>query len=314
MSSPPVGRLAPSPTGHLHLGHARSFLLAWWSMRSQNGQLKLRLEDLDGPRVRKEFCDAIVEDLKWLGLSWDGIPTRQSDHKGAIQAAIASLEGRGLAYPCVCSRSNIRSAQSAPHGHEAIYPGTCRDRYASVLEAEQITGKVAGLRFRPQPGITVFEDSLAGVIQENVEDERGDFLIARRDGTAAYQLAVVVDDARQGVTEVLRGDDLLESTARQYLLQEALGYSHPRWIHVPLVLDENGERFAKRAHSVSLRKLRDRGVRPEVIVGWAARSLGMPCGRSLAPAEALPHFSIEKLSHDPYRLSAQELSQLGAVD
>lgn len=306
----PVGRLAPSPTGLLHLGHARSFLLAWWHARAAGGRIALRIEDLDRERVRPGMIDRTLADLEWLGLDWDGPHELQSAGLQRIDAAARELTERGLAYPCVCTRADLRAAASAPHqdDREARYPGTCRGRFASLAEARRATGRDPGLRFAVEPGAIALVDEFVGAFESDVAAEVGDFLIARRDGAPAYQLAVVVDDARQGVTEVVRGDDLLPSTARQWHLQRALGLPHPRWIHVPLVLDANGRRLAKRADDLSLFALRERGVDPRAVVAWAAQSAGMPATERVSARDALELFALERLPRGPVRVTPETLS------
>ncbi|MCC6901556.1 MAG: tRNA glutamyl-Q(34) synthetase GluQRS [Polyangiaceae bacterium] len=308
---PLVGRLAPSPTGLLHLGHARSFLLAWWSVRARGGSMVLRMEDLDGPRVKPTMIDAALRDLDWLGLDWDGPWLLQSSGLERLRAAVTRLAERGATYPCVCSRGDVRAALSAPQQGdvELRYPGTCRGRFES-LEAARATGREASLRFRVPEGRVTIGDGFAPPATFDVQAEVGDFMVARRDGTPAYQLAVVVDDAHQGVTEVLRGDDLLPSAARQWHLQRALGLGHPTFVHVPLVVDENGRRFAKRADDLSLAELRERGVDPRAVVGWAARSAGLELPERLTPREAMADFSLARLPHGPARLGPEELAKL----
>ena len=280
-----VGRLAPSPTGLLHLGHARTFLVAWWRARQVGGRLLMRLEDLDGPRAKPEMGEASLRDLAWLGLDWDGPDYVQSTGVDEIAAAAERLAQRGLAYACVCSRGDVRTAQSAPQlgEQEPRYPGTCRDRYASLAAAEK-TGKPPGPRLRVADGTVAVTDGLLGEHNFDVQAEVGDFLIAKRDRAPAYQLAVVVDDARQAVTEVVRGEDLLPSTARQRLLQQALDLPAVRYLHVPLVLDESGRRLAKREDDLSLAELRAGGTDPRAIVAWAAQSCGIGCGSVLRRA------------------------------
>jgi glutamyl-tRNA synthetase len=293
----PVGRLAPSPTGFLHLGHARSFLLAWWHARARGGRVLLRIEDLDVGRVKPGMTEACLRDLEWLGLDWDGRVELQSRDTRAIEAALADLVARGFAYACICSRRDLGLALSAPHAveGEARYPGTCRGRFASPADAERATGRPAGIRFRVPPGVVALEDGFAGPFAHDVEAECGDFLIARRDGAFAYQLAVVVDDARMGVTEVVRGEDLLASTARQWLLQQALGLSHPAWFHVPLVVDERGERLAKRRGSATLAELRAAGVDPRAIVAWVARTAGLERAEPAHPSELVTSFDLSRV-------------------
>jgi len=299
MTLPPiVGRLAPSPTGNLHVGHARTFLFAWWHARARGGKVVLRIEDLDAPRVIPGAADRIRCDLEWLGLDWDGPVVVQSSRLERMVTAVRDLIDRGLAYPCVCSRADLVTAASAPQMGvaEPRYPGTCRGRFRSIEDAEQRTGKSAGLRFVVPPGDVGFADGVAGQQVSNVADEIGDFLISRKTGAPAYQLAVVVDDAADGVTEVVRGDDLLSSTARQKLLQRALGVASPEWWHVPLVVDEDGRRLAKRADDVSLTELRQRGVEPRALVGWLARQSTVADVDVATAAELTPHFSIDRVS------------------
>ncbi|MEP7052509.1 MAG: tRNA glutamyl-Q(34) synthetase GluQRS [Pseudomonadota bacterium] len=310
--TPPVGRLAPSPTGLLHLGHARTFLLAYWHARARGGTLLMRMEDLDGPRVEPRFAAAALQDLEWLGLSWDGAPFVQSSELPQLNAVVAELVASRKAYPCVCSRGDIRGAQSAPHAASAEprYPGTCRGRFDSFEEAERIAGRPAGARLWVPDGEITIADQLHGSSTWNVAREVGDFLIAKRDKAPAYQLAVVVDDAAQRVTEVVRGDDLLPSTARQWLVQEALGLPHPAWCHVPLVVDESGRRLAKREADLSLAELRSGGTDPRAIVAWAARSAGIASGERCTPAEVTRHFDMARVPREPLRLTAQVVEAL----
>jgi glutamyl-tRNA synthetase len=306
MHGPPiVGRIAPSPTGLLHLGHARTFLIAWWSIRSQGGSIRLRIEDLDGPRVRPELVDAAQRDLEWIGLDWDGPAELQSAGMDRLRAAVDQLLTSRLAYPCVCSRSDLLSMHSAPQQgeRELRYPGTCRGRFSSIDQAEQATGKLAGLRFLVPEGIVSIVDRFAPPLHSDVAAEVGDFLVARRDKLPAYQLAVVVDDGAQGVTEVLRGDDLLPSTARQWLIQEALGLPHPTWVHVPLVLDATGRRFAKRTDALALATLREQGVDPRAVVAWAARTSGQADVDRCTPAEIVPGFDLCRVPHRSVRFT-----------
>lgn len=310
-----VGRLAPSPTGLLHLGHARTFLLAWWRARSTGARLLMRLEDLDGPRAKPELGDAALRDLAWLGLDWDGPAYVQSTGLAEINAAAEQLERQGLAYACVCSRGDVRAAQSAPQlgESEPRYPGTCRGRFATLAEAQAATGKSAGLRLRVADGPSTVSDLLLGPRTFDVQAEVGDFLIAKRDGAPAYQLAVVIDDARQGVTEVVRGEDLLASAARQQLLQQALGLPGVRYCHVPLVLDEQGRRLAKRHDDLSLAELRAGGTDPRAIVGWAARSCGLPVDARCTARDALSCFSLEALPLGAVTLNTAVVTALRAA-
>lgn len=298
-----MGRLAPSPTGVLHLGNARTFLLAWLSVRSRGGSLLLRVEDIDGGRLKAGAIEQTLEDLEWLGLDWDGPPLLQSARGDAHRDAATQLLRAGQAYPCVCTRREIDEAASAPHEPRAaagqVYPGTCRGRYASLADAEAKSGRPAALRFRVEVDAVPFDDRFCGPQAGAV---RGDFVIQRRDGGAAYQLAVVVDDAAQRVDEVLRADDLLPSTPRQLLLQRALGLPSPRYTHVPLLVGADGRGLSKRFGDTSLRQLREQGVTAARVCGYLARSCGLraalePC----APQDLLGAFDLARLPAGPQR-------------
>jgi glutamyl-tRNA synthetase len=308
----PVGRLAPSPTGALHLGHARSFLLGWWHARSRGGRVLLRIEDLDGERCRPELIERMLADLAWLGLDWDGEPSLQSRGIDALNAAVGELCERGLVYPCVCTRADVRAAQSAPQAgdEELRYPGTCAGRWASAADAERESGRAACLRLRVAPGAIEVRDAFAGVHRFDPAREVGDFPVTRRSGLPAYQLAAVVDDARSGVTEIVRGDDLLPSTARQILLQRALRLPQPAWWHVPLVLDAGGRRLAKRHGAPSLAELRARGVDARAVVGWVARVSGIEADARPAARDLLGAFSMARVPRAPVRLAASDLAAL----
>jgi glutamyl/glutaminyl-tRNA synthetase len=331
------GRLAPSPTGYFHLGHARAFGIAWQRARAAHGKLVFRNEDLDYQRVRPEFLSAMYEDLRWLGLDWDEgpdvggpfAPYSQSQRHGFYLAAWRSLRDTGLVYPCTCSRKELERSLSAPHEEplpgaplpgaalpgaplpgaalsgsaegaplpentlndcgaqapspavkgisaqprvaalqsasphdELPYPGTCREKISTAKNYDSPAG--VSWRFRVPDGETLsFQDDHYGPQQFIAGRDFADFLLWRRDDIPAYQLAVVVDDEAMRITEVVRGEDLLKSTARQLLLIRALGYSVPAYFHCPLVRDENNVRLAKRHDALSLRKLREQGVKPE---------------------------------------------------
>ncbi len=297
------GRLAPSPTGVLHLGNARSFLLAWLDLRSRGGEVLLRVEDLDGPRVRAGAAEASLEDLTWLGLDWDAGPVFQTPRLAEYAAALARLAAAGLAYPCVCTRKDVERAASAPHpGEEGpVYPGTCRGRFPDAAAARAASGREPCWRFAVPAGReVVLEDRFAGPQRWRVDRELGDFVIQKRDGEPAYQLAVVVDDAGQGVDEVLRGDDLLPSAARQLLLYEALGLPTPRFAHVPLVVGADGRRLAKRHGDTTVRRFREEGVPAERVVGWLAASSGLaPAGASCPPAALVEGFRLDRVPREP---------------
>lgn len=310
--APAVGRLAPSPTGLLHLGHARTFLCAWWSARSAQGQVHLRLEDLDGPRVNPRFNAQAQRDLEWLGLDWDGAPSVQSEHQARFRDAVEKLLAEGKAYACVCTRGDLRTAQNAPHAgdSEPRYAGTCRGRFASLAAAERASGRAAGVRLVVPPGAVRIDDAVAGPRSFDVQAEVGDFLIARRGGAPAYQLAVVVDDAATGVTEVVRGADLLPSAARQWHVQAALGLPHPSYGHVALVTDEHGERLAKHTDALSLAELRTRGADPRAIVHWAAASFGLPSEELSSARELVPYFRLTELEDGPVRVDRTLVERL----
>ncbi len=290
----PRGRFAPSPTGDVHLGNAASALVAWLSVRSRGGSLVLRVEDLDRDRSRSEFTGRILADLAWLGLDWDEGPDRGGPHAPYDQgsraahyrAALDRLLAGGRLYPCFCSRKEIAAAASAPQepGDQPYYPGTCR-----ALEAEQSRRRIASgerhaWRFRVDPcAQPEFVDLVRGAWRAGAWP-CGDFVVHRSDGVAAYQLAVVVDDAAMGIDEVVRGDDLLPSTPRQLLLYEALGFRPPAFGHVPLWLGPDGVRLSKRHRGTTLAELRDAGLEAPVVVGRLAHRLGLL--PAVAPARA----------------------------
>lgn len=310
-----TGRLAPSPTGRLHLGHARTFLLAWWHARSRGDRIVLRMEDLDAPRLDPATSDGILRDLEWLGLDWDGPVVTQSAGRERLEAAAQKLVASGQAYPCVCTRGDVLAAQGAPQAGvaEPRYPGTCRGRFSSVEEAERISGKPAALRFVVPRVTMALVDQFAGPFTTNVDAEVGDFVIARKGGMPAYQLAVVVDDAAQGVTEIVRGDDLLPSTARQRLLQDALGLPPVATWHVPLVTDGAGRRLAKRSEDLSLVELTRLGVDSRAVVAWAAHTAGVleMSGEAIAvPADITPLFSMARVPTAQVSITPATIRQL----
>jgi glutamyl-tRNA synthetase len=306
----PRGRLAPSPTGKLHLGHARTFLLAWLHVRSRDGELCLRMEDLDASRCRPELASGVLRDLEWLGIDWDGPVVAQSARLDELRAAAATLHAAGFAYPCVCTRADLRNALSAPQQgvDEQRYAGTCRSK-----DASQIAGRPSALRFRVPAGAIRFVDGIAGEQSFDVGADVGDFMIQNRAGVPSYQLAVVVDDAACGVTEVFRGDDLLSSTPRQILIIDALGLPRPRWFHAPLVLDAHGRRLAKRADDLALATLREAGVDARAIVAWALQSAGFDVGARITSREACASFDLARCSRRPVVLSDAALGELLAA-
>jgi glutamyl-tRNA synthetase len=262
----------------LHLGNARSFLLAWLEARSAEGKLVLRVEDLDGPRTRGGAEEAILEDFAWLGLDWDEGPLRQRDRSAEYRAVLESWHRAGWVYPCICTRRDIEAAASAPHRADEgpVYPGTCRGRFPNAASAQEFSGRAPAWRFQVPAGTKVsIHDQIAGRVDFQVDTELGDFVVWKKDDEAAYQLAVVVDDVRSGINQVLRGDDLLPSAARQELLYRALQAPLPEWLHVPLVVGTDGRRLAKRHGDTSLRHLRNEGYSARDILQWCARVSGI---------------------------------------
>ena len=246
-----TGRLAPSPTGAQHVGNARTYLLAWLSARSQGGRVMLRIEDVDSPRIKPRAAASACDDLHWLGLDWNDAPLIQTQRLSLYENALRTLQSREFVYPCTCSRTDVEGAASAPHADQEgpVYPGTCAGR--SAADAARLGDRPFCWRFRVPPRSPEFIDGFRGPTAIDLRCQGGDFVVwkAPRRGveaTPAYQLAVVVDDDAQGVTEVVRGDDLVSSTPRQLLLYEALGLTPPRFIHVPLVVGPDGRRLAKR--------------------------------------------------------------------
>lgn len=273
------GRYAPSPTGDLHLGNLRTALFAWLQARLAGGAFVLRMEDLDRPRNRPGSAERIMRDLRRLGIDWDEGPDgggplgpyTQLERENLYHAACARLERDARLFPCFCSRRDIREAASAPHGAPAVYPGTCRPPKLSGEGGNG--GRPPARRFAVDAGTLRFHDCWQGMYRQDLAAAVGDFVVKRRDGLFAYQLAVVVDDALMGVTDVVRGEDLIDSTPRQIALQEALGFATPRYWHVPVVRDEQDRRLAKRDGADSLDAYCAAGGRPEALVGRFAAEL-----------------------------------------
>jgi glutamyl-tRNA synthetase len=302
--SAPIGRLAPSPTGVLHLGNARSFLLAWLDIRARNGQLLLRIEDLDGPRIRAGAEQAAIQDLLWLGLDWDAECQRQSERLLVYRQALEQLIHKQRAYLCNCTRRDVENAASAPNlGEEGpIYPGTCVARFDHTAAAKlaQQDGVMPNFRFLVAPGITQFVDRFVGPTAMDVAQQLGDFVIWKRADEAAYQLAVVVDDAASHIDEILRGDDLLFSAARQIQIYTALELPIPHFAHVPLIRGADGRRLAKRHGDTSLRSLREQGLSSKQLLGWLAWQSGLqaaptPC----TAAELVADFDLQCVPPTP---------------
>jgi glutamyl-tRNA synthetase len=297
-------RLAPSPTGALHLGNARTFLVNWLLARQRGWDILLRIEDLDGPRIKPESAQQLIADLQWLGLDWDQGPIYQSSRLAIYSGAIDQLVRLGFAYPCICTRKEIELAASAPHAEDgsAVYPGTCRGRFASAYEAEQFAGRPPAIRFQTEDEMICWTDGFAGDQQCNAARHLGDFVIAKADGTPAYQLAVVVDDLCSNVTHIVRGDDLLDSTPRQMLIYQALMQASrvPEHFHLPLVLGPDGLRLAKRHGDSRLSFFRGKGVASGRILALLARWCGIDANEHImSPAELIDRFDLARLPRSP---------------
>ncbi len=309
-----IGRLAPSPTGALHFGNARTFLLAWLSVRLQSGKLLLRIEDIDSPRVKPWAREQTLTDLKWLGLDWDWGPDVGGPHDSYIQTERMGryrevlerlIDGSAL-YRCTCTRREVAEAASAPHEptpselpaiEGAVYPGTCRS-HGNITSAEEFAW-----RWRFSPGDVRWHDEALGEQTANPLLQLGDFVIAKSDGTPAYQLAVVIDDHDMGVTEVVRGSDLIPSTYRQLAIVDHLRWPIPKYIHVPLVVGPDGRRLAKRHGDSRLSFFRDRGIQSEMLVGYLAWTLGLLSEpEPLAPRallDLIPHLDWKAIPPQP---------------
>ncbi|MCD7753313.1 MAG: tRNA glutamyl-Q(34) synthetase GluQRS [Clostridiales bacterium] len=303
-----TGRFAPSPSGRMHLGNAFSCLLAWLSVRSVGGRMLLRIEDLDPERCRPDYARQVEDDLRWLGLDWDegGVDGEtaccQSRRREIYAHYLDLLQRQGLLYPCFCTRGELHAA-SAPHASDGtfIYPGTCRD-LSPEEQARRATLRRPALRIRVPDREIAFTDRLQGACRENLARDCGDFILRRTDGVHAYQLAVVVDDGLMGVTEVVRGRDLLSSTPRQLWLQEVLGFAHPTYAHVPLLLSADGRRLSKRDRDLDLGAIRASGQTPEAVVGRLAFWAGLMDRPEPASARELVNgFSWDRVRREDVR-------------
>lgn len=299
----------------IHVGNARTALAAWLSVRSRGGRFVWRLEDLDVPRVVPGMAEAQLEDLAWLGLDWDEgpdvggphAPYAQSERSAFYEEALRRLAEVGRLFPCRLSRKDLQAMASAPHGgEEAPYPAALRPVRLDPDWFERLRGAErpdAAIRFLVQDRPVTFADRIQGPVTERVDLAVGDFVLKRRDGLYAYQLAVVVDDLLMGIGDVVRGSDLLASTARQIQLIEALGGALPEYAHVPLLVNARGEKLSKRDRGLTLRSLREAGVSPEAVTGYLAHSLGLidrpePC----QPAGLIPGFAWERIGRADWRL------------
>jgi glutamyl-tRNA synthetase len=304
-----ITRLAPSPTGALHLGNARTFLINWLMARQCGWKVVLRIEDLDGPRVKAGADRQAIDDLSWLGLDWDVGPIYQSSRAVIYQSAIEELMAAGLAYPCICTRRETDLAASAPHATDgaAVYPGTCRGRFGSMEQAKKESGRSPAVRFAVPSRIVTFDDALCG--EQKIDcSTLGDFVIAKGDGTAAYHLAVVVDDAEMGITDVVRGNDLLESAARHLLLYEAMSLADrvPRWCHLPLVVGGDGLRLAKRHGDTRIETYRKHGVKAGRVGALLAKWCGMDCGEEITIEQMLERFDLGKVAREAIVFTAAD--------
>ncbi len=309
------GRLAPSPTGYMHLGNAWAFLCAWLAARAAKGAVILRLEDIDPARSRPEFADGILRDLEWLGLDWDEGPDKangggpfgpyvQSGRFALYEEALGRLQAAGLVYPCFCTRKELRSLAGAPHGpEEAPYPGTCWALPPELRAKRLAAGERASLRFHSPEPARAYHDLIAGRYPASGQPFSSDFALRRSDGVFSYQLAVVADDAAMGINQVVRGNDLMHCTPQQIQLFQALGAEPPEYAHVPLALDAQGERLAKRHHSLEVRALRELGATPRALIGYLAGRAGLlPAPMPSNPLQLLELFNFKKLARIHFTL------------
>lgn len=297
----PVGRFAPTPSGRMHLGNVFAGLIAWLSVKSRNGEMVLRMEDLDTQRTSAEYAETLRQDLLWLGLTWDRETPPQSTRSQVYDHYFEILRGKGLLYPCYCTRSQLHNV-NAPHLSDGtyVYPGTCRN-----LTEEQKTafGRPPTWRVQVPHRQWQVEDLCQGIYREDLSIDCGDFVVRRADGVYVYQLAVTVDDGEAGVTEVVRGMDLLSSAPRQMYLQEIFGFSHPQYGHVPMLLSSDGRRLSKRDKDLDLGALRKR-MTPESLIGSLAFSAGLiDKEQPVSAKELATEFSWDKLRKEDIYLT-----------
>ncbi len=305
--SAPVGRFAPTPSGRMHLGNVFAALIAWLSVRSQGGSLVLRMEDLDTQRTSEEFAQLLRQDLLWLGLDWDMETQPQSQRGPVYDRYFERLADMGLLYPCYCTRSQLHSV-NAPHLSDGtyVYAGTCRNLSAQQQAA---FGRKPAWRVIVPDRIWTVEDRAQGTYRENLATDCGDFVVRRADGVYVYQLAVTVDDGESGVTEVVRGMDLLSSAPRQMYLQELLGFSHPEYGHVPMLMSPDGRRLSKRDRDMDLGFLQSHTT-PERLLGLLAFSAELiPTPEPISVRELAGEFSWEKLRKDDIYLNMDWILQ-----
>ena len=305
MEKAPIGRFAPTPSGRMHLGNVFAFLVAWLSVKSRNGAIVLRMEDLDTLRTSAEFAETLRGDLRWLGLTWDEETAPQSQRSAVYDRYFEKLADLGLLYGCYCTRSQLHNV-NAPHLSDGtyVYAGTCRNL---TEEQKAAFDRKPAWRVEVPDRIWQFTDLLQGQHVENLFTDCGDFVVRRADGVYVYQLAVTVDDGESGVTEVVRGVDLLGSSARQMYLQELFGFAHPTYGHVPLLVAPDGRRLSKRDKDLDLGVLRQ-NLRPEQLIGTLAYSAGLlDRNVAISAAELAGEFSWEKLKKQDICLDADQL-------
>lgn len=311
---PPVTRLAPSPTGALHLGNARTFLVNWAMARRSGWKIVMRIEDLDGPRVKPGAIEGVIDTLRWLGINWDEGPLIQSHDLSPYTEAMRTLAQRAMVYPCELTRTQIEAAASAPHeapdagesaapGHESRFPAELRP----VLAPRAFDNPETNWRFATPPGAVEFHDGFAGPQRLCPADSIGDFVLWTKRGQPAYQLAVVVDDHRQGVTHIVRGDDLLDSAARQLLLYRAMGLSpQPTYFHLPLVIGPDGRRLAKRHGDTRLDHFRSLGAAPERVVALIARWCGLGAADAMTAEEFAARLDPASIPRSPVTCTPED--------
>ncbi len=300
-----VGRFAPTPSGRMHLGNVFAALLAWLSVRSKGGQMVLRMEDLDTQRTSDEYAAVLREDLTWLGLAWDVETPPQSQRSEVYQRYFDILQEKGLLYPCYCTRSQLHSV-NAPHLADGtyVYPGTCRNLSTQARSELQ---RAPAYRVIVPDRVWEFTDKVQGVYREDLSTDCGDFVVRRADGVYVYQLAVTVDDGEAGVTEVVRGMDLLSSAPRQMYLQELFGFAHPEYAHVPMLLAPDGRRLSKRDRDLDLGQLR-KYLTPEALLGKLAFAAGLTeDAKPVSAGELAQDFRWDKVSGDAVYLNAEDL-------
>ena len=302
--STPTGRFAPTPSGRLHLGNILCAMLAYLSVRSQGGRFLLRIEDVDAPRCPRRLAQQAIEDLRWLGFTWDEAPLYQSERTEIYRDALDRLTVAGHVYPCFCTRAQLMSLAAPNLGDtQVVYQRTCASLTAEEA-AERAKTRAPAMRLRVPDEEVAFTDGLFGLQRENLARDCGDFILRRSDGLFGYQLAVVVDDALSGVTEVVRGRDILSATPRQMYLQRLLGYAQPAYVHIPLLMDEQGRRLAKRDRDLDLTALAQRFT-PEEILGRLACSAGLLEEVRPASLESLiAAFDWDKVKRSDLRLPA----------